>query len=231
MYNKKDTLASLVLVIITFVTVNFIIHTAQEGNTTALDAGPVDRVQAKNAKEHRGMASAKVQPRTHDIPLDTVARTLPEQGDKTHIPQQKIEEQEASRQKAGEQKNDDWRKELDRLNSRLQKWFDTPRVQKDMSNNAPPPTRTKEEETAKDKRVVEPHKVENARKNVSFKDKMEILSIIAKVSPEDVRKVSQLIGGGVTMEEGREIDSILKQHLSEEEMKALNRIIKKYITW
>ena len=222
MYNKKDTIASLILVVITFITVSFIIYISQSGKKTVFDVGPNDRVQVEDDGGYQGMTVAKGQPHTHDARPTGSTRMLPKQ-DGTIQPQQ---------QKIGEQKDDSWRKELDRLNGRLQEWFEKPGVQNSTPNNAPtqPPAQP-EKGAAKDKKVVEPYKVENARNNVSFRDKMEILSIIAKVSPGDVYKVSQLINGGVTMEEGREIDSILKQHLTNEEMKALNRIIKKYITW
>ncbi len=231
MYNKRDTIASLILVIITFITVSLIINMAQRDNEVASEnevvseVGYRDEVQAQNSEGQQDRATALqqpyIEPNTDNTRPEDSNRTLMKEDASSSSPQQTTDVQ----------KDNSWRQELDRLNGRLQKYFEKPGAQ----NSTPPPKTEsppeKDKDKNKNKKVVEPEKVESARKSVSFKDKMQILKIAAKVSPGDVYKVSQLINDGVTMEEGKEIDRILKQHLSNEEMKALNKIIKKYITW
>ena len=221
MYNKRDTIGSLILVIVTFITVSLMINMAQGDNITSSEGGYRDKVQVQNSEGHQDRAAALQQPYTDYTRPEDSNRTLMKEDAPNSFPQQTTDAQ----------KDNSWRQELDRLNGRLQKYFEKPGAQ----NSAPPPKTEsppeKDKDKNKNKKVVEPEKVESARKSVSFKDKMQILKIAAKVSPGDVYKVSQLINDGVTMEEGKEIDRILKQHLSNEEMKALNKIIKKYIKW
>ncbi|MGI6113002.1 MAG: hypothetical protein ACOYEJ_02640, partial [Mahellales bacterium] len=201
MYNKRDTIGSLILVIVTFITVSLMINMAQGDNITSSEGGYRDKVQVQNSEGHQDRAAALQQPYTDYTRPEDSNRTLLKEDASNNSPQQTTDAQ----------KDNSWRQELDRLNGRLQKWFEKPGSQNStLPQTESPPEKDKD----KNKKVVEPDKVENAKKSVSFKDKMQVLKIIAKVSPGDVYKVSQLINDGVTMEEGKEIDRILKQHLS-----------------
>lgn len=71
--------------------------------------------------------------------------------------------------------------------------------------------------------------LEEAKGSVSVKDKLEVAKLLAKVDMNDIKTMISMAEGGVTLQEARDMDKILKNHLSAEEVKKLESVAKSYV--
>lgn len=63
--------------------------------------------------------------------------------------------------------------------------------------------------------------------SLSITDKLSALSLIAKIGQKDADRIYDMATDGVTLQEMREIESILGKSLSQDEMDIVNNIIEK----
>ncbi|MDI3509092.1 MAG: hypothetical protein PWP55_1284 [Clostridiales bacterium] len=71
--------------------------------------------------------------------------------------------------------------------------------------------------------------LDEAKGSVSVKDKLEVAKLLAKVDINDIKKMADMAVDGVTLQEARDMDKILKNHLSTEEVKKLEAVAKSYV--
>lgn len=104
----------------------------------------------------------------------------------------------------------------------LAAWFEKDADDKIIDKPAPP-------KPDNIKTVATLAQLDEAKGSVSVKDKLEVAKLLAKVDMNDIKRMIDMARDGVTLQEARDMDKILKNHLSTEEVKKLESVAKSYV--
>lgn len=76
--------------------------------------------------------------------------------------------------------------------------------------------------------VVTPEKILKVQRDMDFNKKSKALGLLVKLGPSGMSEIVKMSQDGVTTAEGYKMMDILKEHLSEDDIKFLKDIVKEY---
>lgn len=114
----------------------------------------------------------------------------------------------------------DVKKTIETYENMLAMWFQS-------DNDASGPSPKAQQGDAKT--VATLAQLNKAKDSLSTKDKLEIAGLLAKLNVSDIKAIVDMAKDGVTLQEAKDMDKILKKHLSPDEVNKLESFVYNYI--
>ncbi|AEE95495.1 hypothetical protein [Mahella australiensis] len=211
---KKGIIASLIMIWLTVASVCAITTVNQSGITTpAVASGDTMTVEPVPAVGGSESSEASDELKSDD--------TVVQEHETEAMPQADSSIDEPTSEEKSTQKVD-VKETIESYENILAAWFEKDVDDKIIDKPAPP-------KPDNIKTVATLAQLDEAKDSVSVKDKLEAAKLLAKVDINDIKRMIDMARDGVTLQEARDMDRILKNHLSAEEVKKLEAIAKSYV--